>query len=202
MRRVAGLFLVITFFWAIFDQSHTIWVFFARDFMDLRVFGMEVAPDQIGTLNPILIVVFVPLMPFLWSFVEKRGFKVRPTDKILIGFVLTMLSMGIMAIAGYQCGAYEDKGSKRIVPATYEMDVRPIMIKSCVSCHGDKATAKGGLDLRTLEGIVAGGKSGPAVVFEGCRQESALDGPCKVDRDQGRRFTKQRGDSDVAPLGR
>jgi len=152
LRRVAGLFLVITFFWAVFDQSHTIWVFFARDFTDLRVFGMEIAPDQIGTLNPVLIVVFVPLMPFLWTFVENRGFRVRPTDKILMGFVLTMLSMGILAIAAYQCGPYEDKDSKRIVQATYEIDVQPTMISSCLQCHGQTSTA-GGFDLSTLAGV-------------------------------------------------
>ena len=109
MRRIAGIFLVITFFWAIFDQSHTIWIFFARDFTDLRVFGYEISVEQIGTLNPLLIVVFVPLMPFLWNFVEKQGYRVRPTDKIVLGFVLTAISMGIMAIAGYQCDPYEDK---------------------------------------------------------------------------------------------
>ena len=113
LRRIAGIFLVITFFWAIFDQSHTIWIFFARDFTDLRVFGHEISVEQIGTLNPLLIVVFVPLMPILWNFVERKGYRVRPTDKIIMGFVLTGLSMGIMAIAGYQCDTYEDKEVKR-----------------------------------------------------------------------------------------
>src|SRR5688500_19466290 len=59
--------------------------------------------EQIGTLNPVLIVLFVPLMPFLWNFVERFGYRIRPTDKIIIGFVLTAISMGIMAIAGTMC---------------------------------------------------------------------------------------------------
>jgi POT family proton-dependent oligopeptide transporter len=233
LRRVAGIFLVITFFWAIFDQSHTIWIFFARDFTDLRVFGYEISVEQIGSLNPLLIVIFVPLMPILWNFVESKGYKVRPTDKIILGFILTALSMGIMAIAGYQCDDYEDKivplpkpersvtklvvddpsrvtvditrddkdkkekeyvrqkdkrkpdltvaakkdekqmtvtvitestkvAPKRVVAPRYESDVRPILNANCVSCHGKTAT--GGLDLSTLEGVMKGGTSGPAVV--------------------------------------
>jgi len=235
LRRVAGIFLVITFFWAIFDQSHTIWIFFARDFTDLRVFGYEISVEQIGTLNPLLIVVFVPLMPILWNFVERRGYKVRATDKIIIGFVLTMLSMGIMAIAGYQSDDYVDKlvkrpekaitqivyedsskvsigvvqgkdddtkkkdakknakpkpqvvverkdakkpervtitiveekekeAMKRVVALRFESDVRPILNKSCVKCHGKEGTPAADLDLRTLDGLTKGGKNGPAIV--------------------------------------
>ncbi|MBI1832636.1 MAG: MFS transporter [Planctomycetes bacterium] len=229
LRRVAGIFLVITFFWAIFDQSHTIWIFFARDFTDLRILGWEISVEQIGTLNPVLIVIFVPLMPILWNFVESKGFRVKPTDKIIIGFVLTAMSMGIMAIAGYQCDAYKDeeekrseraitklvydepakvsvtvvrgtedekpgkdkkkkektqpqvveskadrvtvtvveekekKAMKRVVTLRYEMDVRPMLNKSCVQCHGkEPSNLAGGLDLRNFAGIMKGGASGPA----------------------------------------
>lgn len=232
LRRVAGIFLVITFFWAIFDQSHTIWIFFARDFTDLRIFGHEISVEQIGSLNPLLIVAFVPLMPILWNFVERRGYRVRPTDKIMIGFILTMFSMGIMAIAGYQCDSYEDKmvkrsersitrlvyedpskvaitvvsgkedekkkkdagkksakpkpqivvpaseqvtvtvveekereAKKRVVAIRYEPEVRPILSKSCIRCHGKESPPAGGVDLRTLDALLKdSGKSGPIVV--------------------------------------
>lgn len=109
LLRVSGLFLVVTFFWAIFDQSHTTWVYFARDFMDLKLFGHEISPEQIGVLNPILIVVFVPLLALVWNQLESRwGIHVRPTDKMMLGFILTMLTMGVMAIAGFMCGPYEE----------------------------------------------------------------------------------------------
>jgi hypothetical protein len=45
---------------------------------------------------------------------------------------------------------------------TYEKDVRPILERSCVSCHGAKK--RGGLDARTYPALVKGGDGGTAVV--------------------------------------
>ncbi|MGE3804437.1 MAG: PSD1 and planctomycete cytochrome C domain-containing protein [Gemmataceae bacterium] len=47
--------------------------------------------------------------------------------------------------------------------ALFEDGVKPILAKHCLSCHGVDKT-RGGLDLRTLEAIRAGGDSGPILV--------------------------------------
>ena len=44
----------------------------------------------------------------------------------------------------------------------FEAKIRPILIDYCYDCHGDGAT-KGGLDLSTKAGALAGGSAGPAV---------------------------------------
>ncbi len=107
LRRIAGVFLTITFFWAIFDQSHTTWIFFARDFTDLSLFGWRIAPDAVGAINPFLIVLFVPLLTVFWNQLAARGVIPRATDKIMIGFILTAVTMGIMSLAGYLVPKYE-----------------------------------------------------------------------------------------------
>jgi len=109
LGTVSGLFLVVVFFWAIFDQSHTTWIFFARDYMETRLFGFELSPEQFGTLNPVLIVLLAPLGPVLFLWLEKRGFKVRATNKLMAGFVLTAATMAVMAIAGSQAGQAEQR---------------------------------------------------------------------------------------------
>ena len=43
-----------------------------------------------------------------------------------------------------------------------ERDVLPILTKNCMGCHGG-LHQKGGLDLRTLPGMLKGGESGPAI---------------------------------------
>jgi dipeptide/tripeptide permease len=114
--RVSGLFLVVTFFWAIFDQSHTTWVYFARDFTDLSLFGHEFAPEQFGVLNPVLIVIFVPSLQLLWNQLDRRyGIRMRPTDKMMLGFILTTLTMGVMALAGFLCGPFAEVDNHRVV---------------------------------------------------------------------------------------
>src|SRR5262245_4147540 len=45
----------------------------------------------------------------------------------------------------------------------FKKDILPIFERNCLRCHGMKVK-KGGLDLRTYEGVLAGGESGPAVV--------------------------------------
>jgi POT family proton-dependent oligopeptide transporter len=117
LMRVGGVFLVVTFFWAVFDQSHTTWVYFARDFTDLKLFGQEFSPEQFGTLNPVLIVIFVPLFQVGWTLLERfGGIRIRPTDKMMLGFILTAITMGILAYAGFSCGAYtEDAAGRRTV---------------------------------------------------------------------------------------
>ncbi len=99
--RVAGLFFLVMFFWAIFDQHASTWIYFADDYLDLNVAGFRIAPDSIQALNPLFIVMFVPIMNRIYSSLDRRGVKVRPTDKMVVGFLLTAGCMGIHALAGY-----------------------------------------------------------------------------------------------------
>ena len=108
VRRIGGLFLVVSFFWAIFDQASTTWIFFANTYMDRNFlwFG-ELDPEQFGTVNPVLIVVLVPLVTLFFNLLARRGIKVRPTHKMMAGFLLTAVTMGVMAIAGLRAGPVE-----------------------------------------------------------------------------------------------
>jgi dipeptide/tripeptide permease len=107
--RVSGIFLLCSFFWAIYDQSSTTWVFFANDYMDLHLFGFEFDPEFFGFINPFLIVAFVPFIAWLFHALDKRGIKVRATQKMLVGFVLTAACMGVMAFAGMLAGTSEER---------------------------------------------------------------------------------------------
>ncbi len=104
LGRIAGLFLLVMFFWAVFDQSASTWIFYARTYMDNTVFGIEIDPEQVQALNPILIVALLPLVTMLWIVLERKGIRVRATDKMIAGFVLTAVTMAIMAYCGYMTG--------------------------------------------------------------------------------------------------
>jgi POT family proton-dependent oligopeptide transporter len=131
IRRIAPLFLLVMVFWAIFDQSHNTWVFFANTYMDRTLFGYQIDPETFGTINPLLIVLFVPLMRIMWNWLETKGIKFRPTDKMILGFVLTGLTMAVMAYAGYTAGAGETQTiaengkevSRVIVPAAEKVTI-------------------------------------------------------------------------------
>ena len=104
--RLSGLFLMIVFFWSIFDQSYSTWTLFARDYMnlDIAIFGWtwHIPPDAVQSLNPVLIVLMTPLFAWLWSKTDKdETHKLPSPRKMLIGFILVVLCMGLMTVAGY-----------------------------------------------------------------------------------------------------
>jgi hypothetical protein len=54
-------------------------------------------------------------------------------------------------------------GDAEAGPAVTQHDILPILQLRCTVCHG-RRVQEGGLDLRTVEGLLRGGQSGPAVV--------------------------------------
>jgi mono/diheme cytochrome c family protein len=46
---------------------------------------------------------------------------------------------------------------------SFSKDVMPVFQASCVKCHGGSDGTKGGLSLKTFDGLMAGGKDGPVI---------------------------------------
>ena len=108
LGRIGSLFILIMFFWAIFDQSASTWIFFADTYMDLHMFGYPVTADQIQAVNALFIMTMLPLSVIVFNTLAKKGWKIRATDKMIAGFILTALSMVIMSSAGFLSGQKRD----------------------------------------------------------------------------------------------
>jgi hypothetical protein len=74
--------------------------------------------------------------------------------------VLVVVSLGGSVRAG---GAEPDSKVQAAREQFFEQNVRPLLAENCYSCHGDKKQ-KGGLRLDSLDAILKGGDTGPAVV--------------------------------------
>jgi dipeptide/tripeptide permease len=107
---VSLLFLPVVFFWAVFDQSHSVWVYFARDYLalplDLGIVKIT-APDQMQAINPLMIMVLLPLITQLWNALAHRGIRVQPTQKMMIGFFLTAGVLVVLILAAGAAGPAE-----------------------------------------------------------------------------------------------
>lgn len=108
LGRIGSLFILIMFFWAIFDQSASTWIFFADTYMDLHLFGFAVTADQLQSANALFIVTLLPLSVLMFNTLAKKGYKVRATDKMVVGFVLTAVSMAVLAGSGFLAGKKQD----------------------------------------------------------------------------------------------
>jgi solute carrier family 15 (oligopeptide transporter), member 1 len=104
---IIGLFVLVTFFWAIFYQSASTWVFFGQACMNFDILGYTVDPDQLQAFNSVFIVIFLPLVMVAWTYLHRLGFRLRPTDKMLAGFVITACCMGVMALSAFLAGRAE-----------------------------------------------------------------------------------------------
>ncbi len=110
LSQIALLFLLVVFFWAVFDQSSSTWVYFAKTYMNRQVFGYQLAPDSIQALNAIFIVSFIGGgLLYAKYFGSKDPTKkgMPATTRMFLGFVLTAVTMGVMAVAGYLTGEPE-----------------------------------------------------------------------------------------------
>ena len=99
--RISGIFTLVAFVWCVQDQSASTWTFFADKYLDLNLFGFTLEPDAIQGINPVLIVILLPMVTMFWHYLAAKGIKLRPTDKMLIGFVLVTITMAMMATAGF-----------------------------------------------------------------------------------------------------
>ncbi|NMC43899.1 MAG: peptide MFS transporter, partial [candidate division Zixibacteria bacterium] len=104
--RLSGLFIMVVFFWSVFDQSYSTWTLFARDYLNLDVnvfsWSWRVPPDAIQSLNPVLIVLFTPLFAWIWSRTDRdEKHRLSSPRKMLIGFILVITCMALMSVAGF-----------------------------------------------------------------------------------------------------
>jgi POT family proton-dependent oligopeptide transporter len=98
LGKLIPLFLLIAMFWALYDQTGSSWVFQAAK-MDRNFLGIQWLAPQIQAINPVLILVFIPLFTYLIYPALGRLVTLTPLRKIGMGFVLISASFGICAYA-------------------------------------------------------------------------------------------------------
>tara|TARA_R100000789_G_scaffold21675_1_gene24493 strand:+ start:5862 stop:9014 length:3153 start_codon:yes stop_codon:yes gene_type:complete len=80
-----------------------------------------------------------------------------------------VLTSALLLVGGVTVSAEESSTAKRDL---FEQHVRPMLLANCIKCH-NAHKHEGGLNLTTMEGLLSGGASGPAIV-SGKPDESLL----------------------------
>lgn len=87
----------VAMFWALWQQNFSSWIVQAES-MDRRLFGIEWLSSQIQTVNPIFILIMLPLFSYwLYPLVEKV-IPLTPLRKIGAGLFVTAASFFIVAM--------------------------------------------------------------------------------------------------------
>jgi POT family proton-dependent oligopeptide transporter len=80
--RVLVVFALITPFWSLFDQKASVWVLQANDMVKPEWF----APSHMQALNPLLVMILLPLNNFVvFPALRRRGLEPTPLRKMTVG---------------------------------------------------------------------------------------------------------------------
>ncbi|XP_072197498.1 solute carrier family 15 member 2 isoform X3 [Excalfactoria chinensis] len=98
VTRVLFLFLPLPMFWALFDQQGSRWTLQATKMnADFGIYVLQ--PDQMQFLNPLLILVFIPIFDLgLYPLISMCKFNFTPIRKMATGMILAGIAFGLAAI--------------------------------------------------------------------------------------------------------
>jgi proton-dependent oligopeptide transporter, POT family len=95
---IMGVFAAVTAFWALFDQHGSSWVLQARR-MDLHVLGYTLQASQLSALNPVMVLLIIPLFQRgVFPALERGGVAVTPLRKMTAGMFVSVLSFAAAAL--------------------------------------------------------------------------------------------------------
>ena len=97
------IYVFIAMFWSLFDQTGSSWILQAKSELvnknvDLLFWSGELLPSQIQAVNPLMILVFVPLFSFVVYPLINSFFPLTSLRKISIGMFVATLSFVLIAI--------------------------------------------------------------------------------------------------------
>lgn len=98
LKALGNLLILVPFvavFWALWQQNFSSWVL-QSEHMNRHLFGIDWKPEQIQTVNPIFILIMLPLFSYVVYPLVGRVFRLTPLRKIGIGLFVTALSFAIV----------------------------------------------------------------------------------------------------------
>jgi POT family proton-dependent oligopeptide transporter len=99
LKAIGNLLIIVPFiamFWALWQQNFSSWLIQA-DKMDRHLFGHEWLPSQIQTVNPIFILVLLPLFSYLIYPALDRVYRLTPLRKIGLGLLTASAAFLLVA---------------------------------------------------------------------------------------------------------
>jgi POT family proton-dependent oligopeptide transporter len=99
-QRIAVIYMIaffVIFFWAAFEQAGASLTYFADEQTNRDIFGWTMPASYFQSFNPVFVVVFAPLMSWLWLKLGSKNMEPASPTKQAMG--LFLLSVGYLVIA-------------------------------------------------------------------------------------------------------
>jgi proton-dependent oligopeptide transporter, POT family len=96
LSKLGVLYAFVAIFWSLYDQTGSAWVLQAKR-MDRVLFGFDILPSQVQAINPLLIMLYIPLFSYVLYPAINRVYRLTPLRKIGLGLFLTVPSFLVSA---------------------------------------------------------------------------------------------------------
>ena len=90
------VFASIPMFWALYDQGNSTWVLQGEKMTSVSLLGLKVGAEQMQSLNPLLIMIFIPI--FTLFFYPRMGRFASPLKRMSYGLFLASVSFVLIAL--------------------------------------------------------------------------------------------------------
>lgn len=138
LLNVLVLYIPLPVFWSLFDQQGSRWTFQATRMMGF-IGSYEIKPDQMQVVNPLLILVFIPLYDVLfYPLLSKIGVR-RPLQKLTLG--------GILAGVAFLCSAIVELQLEKTYPILPQPGYSQLRIFNGLPCEYNIQTSIHGTDM-------------------------------------------------------
>ena len=127
LGRVVMLILFIAMFWSLYDQTGSSWVLQGEK-LDTHVFGYQLFAEQLQAVNPILVLIFIPLFSYVVYPAIERVWPLTALRKISIGFFVMVPAFLIPAYLEWRLGNGDHPSILWQVPAYIILTVAEIFV--------------------------------------------------------------------------
>ncbi|WBO20806.1 peptide MFS transporter [Sphingomonas abietis] len=105
---VAAIILVVfnVTFWTLFEQAASSLTLFADRNTTLELFGIPISAPNTQQFNPITIILFAPVVSWLWLALAKKGWE--PSIQVKFGLALILVGLGFVVLASSGSFAGDD----------------------------------------------------------------------------------------------
>lgn len=117
--HVLVLYLPLPIFWALFDQQGSGWTFQAVH-MDGNIGFYTILPDQMQVVNPLLILIFIPLFSYcVYPLLGRCNLLKTPLQRMVCGGFLAAVAFAVSALVSIAIESQEP-----ILPSTNNIQLR------------------------------------------------------------------------------
>ncbi len=148
IAKLIPIYAFVAVFWSLYDQTGGAWVLQASQ-MDCNFMGIRWLESQVQAVNPLLILIFIPIFSYLIYPAIGKFVVLTPIRKIGAGFFLTILAFGLSGQAQVRIDAAE---------ASFRQVVAPMVAASGLDYKATEAALKAeerNAAANTLAGLTA-----------------------------------------------